>query len=86
VNVITPIEACSQPPKLVQQCQRLFDNVPEDAKSASMRHVASRDQGWNGATGQLHPVGIGVVPPITHHHLWFAQWRADFAADRRDGV
>jgi len=86
VDVVAFVETRPQATELVEQGQGLLHDVAEDAQAAAVRRVASRDQGGDGATRQLHSMRIGIVAPVAHHFLGLAQRRADLAADRWNRV
>jgi len=82
VNVVTLVEARSQPAELVQQGDRLLDHISKDAQAAAVWRVSSSDGRGDAASRQSHPVGIGVVGSVGHHLFRLAQGRTDLAADR----
>lgn len=86
VDVGASVESSAQSAELMEQGQRLFHHVSEDAKTAAMLGVAPRNLGGDAPARQLHSMRIGVVPAITHHLLRLGQRCADFPANRWDGI
>src|SRR5258708_39204634 len=66
VDISASVESRAQAAELMEQGQRLFDHVTEDAQATAMLAVAAGDGPGEAPAGALHPVRGGGGPPAPH--------------------
>src|SRR5579864_338967 len=84
VNAVSFVEAHLQPPKLMQQRQRLLDHPADYAQSAPVLGVALGDRRLDPSVAKRLAKRLAVVAAVGHHPLGREPRRPTLAANRRD--